>query len=188
MNQGRNILSIGLICTFVAILAVGEPAWAQTSEPILSVEVGTHSAGIMRIAMDPSNRILVTGSEDKTVRVWDISGRGELLAHPAPPCGCGQCGEDSQRCPFSGRGDRGLWRLYRLAAGRRCMGVPFRQDNRRHDPPTGRIARNRPSPFIYERRTFSRGRDGKGRHTPVPSAGLHPGRGGHQLRRYCSMG
>ena len=87
MNDGRNILSLGLICTLVGVLAAGEPAWAQTSEPILSVEVGTHNAGIMRIALDSSNRILVTGSEDKTVRVWDISGRGELLRDPAPPGG-----------------------------------------------------------------------------------------------------
>ena len=85
MKQGRYILSVGLICTLVVVLAVGEPAFAQTSEPILSVEVGTHSAGIIRIALDPSNRILVTGSEDKTVRVWDISGRGELLRILRPP-------------------------------------------------------------------------------------------------------
>ena len=48
-------------------------ARAQTTEPILRMELGTHNAGIFGIAMDPSNRILVTGSEDKTVRVWDIS-------------------------------------------------------------------------------------------------------------------
>ena len=47
----------------------------------LSVEVRTHNAGIMRIAMDPSNRVRVTGCEDKTVRLWHISGRGE------PPSG-----------------------------------------------------------------------------------------------------
>ena len=93
MNQGRNILSIGLICTFVAALNVWEPAWAQTSEPILSVEVGTHNAGILRIAMDPSNRILVTGSEDKTVRVWDISGRGDLLRILRPPADAGTLGK-----------------------------------------------------------------------------------------------
>ncbi len=93
MNRGRNILSIGLMFTFVAALAVGDTAWAQTSEPILSVEVGTHSAGIMRIALDPSNRILVTGSEDKTVRVWDISGRGELLRILRPPVDAGNVGE-----------------------------------------------------------------------------------------------
>ena len=93
MNQARNILSIRLICTIAAILAIGVPAWAQTSEPILSIEVGTHSAGIMRIALDSSNRILVTGSEDKTVRVWDISGRGELLRVLRPPVGAGQVGK-----------------------------------------------------------------------------------------------
>jgi WD40 repeat protein len=93
MKQGRNILSIGLICTLVAVLAAWEPAWAQTSEPILSVEVGTHNAGVMRIALDSSNRILVTGSEDKTVRVWDISGRGELLRILRPPVDAGNVGE-----------------------------------------------------------------------------------------------
>ncbi len=92
MNQCRHILSIGLICTFVAVMAAGEPACAQTSEPILSIEVGTHSAGIMRIALDPSNRVLVTGSEDKTVRVWDISGRGELLRILRPPVGADNVG------------------------------------------------------------------------------------------------
>jgi len=93
MKQGRNIFSIGLICTLVGVLATWEPAWAQTSEPILSVEVGTHNAGIMRIALDPSNRILVTGSEDKTVRVWDISGHGELLRILRPPVDAGNVGE-----------------------------------------------------------------------------------------------
>ncbi len=90
MNQGRKILSTGLIYLFIAVFAAWEPVWAQTSEPILSVEVGTHNAGITRIALDPSNRFLVTGSEDKTIRVWDISRGGKLLAHPAPPGGCRQ--------------------------------------------------------------------------------------------------
>jgi len=68
------------------------PAWSQTTEPILRVEVGTHNAGIFDIAIDPSNRILVTGSEDKTVRVWDISSRGELLRILRPPVGEGEEG------------------------------------------------------------------------------------------------
>ena len=77
-----------------AILFVGavEPVLAQTTEPILRVEVGTHNAGIFGIAMDPSNRILVTGSEDKTVRVWDISGDVRLLRIIRPPVGEGEQG------------------------------------------------------------------------------------------------
>ena len=83
MNQGKFNLSIVLACTFVAALITFRLASAQTTEPILRVEVGTHNAGIWGIAIDPSNRILVTGSEDKTVRVWDISGRGNSCASSA---------------------------------------------------------------------------------------------------------
>jgi len=57
------------------------------------MEVGAHTAGIWSIALGPSNRILVTGSEDKTVRVWDISDRGELLRILRPPVGEGEEGQ-----------------------------------------------------------------------------------------------
>jgi WD40 repeat protein len=87
MNTGKIILAIGLIYTLVAVLATSGPVSAQTAEPILRVEVGTHNAGIFSIALDPSNRILVTGSEDKTARVWDISGGGTLLRILRPPVG-----------------------------------------------------------------------------------------------------
>jgi WD40 repeat protein len=87
MNQRKIILFIGLVFTLVALMATWESASAQTTEPILRVEVGTHNAGIISMALDPSNRILVTGSEDKTVRVWDISGTGKLLRILRPPVG-----------------------------------------------------------------------------------------------------
>ena len=53
---------------------------------------GHAQRGIFDIAVDPSNRLLVTGSEDKTVRMWDISGRGELLRILRPPVGDGEEG------------------------------------------------------------------------------------------------
>ncbi len=59
--------------TFVTLLGAWKPALPQTNEPRLRVEVGTHHAGIMRIATDRSNRFLVTGCEDKTARVRDLS-------------------------------------------------------------------------------------------------------------------
>jgi WD40 repeat protein len=69
------------------VLVTSGPALPQTTEPILRVEVGTHNAGIFSIALDSSNRILLTGSEDKTVRIWDISGSGKLLRTLRPPVG-----------------------------------------------------------------------------------------------------
>jgi WD40 repeat protein len=77
----------------ILFLWAAEPILAQTTEPMLRLEVGTHSAGIWGIAIDPSNRILVTGSEDKTARVWDISGRGELLRTLRPPVNEGENGQ-----------------------------------------------------------------------------------------------
>jgi WD40 repeat protein len=93
MNQGKNTYPIVLVFTLVVILATCRLAWAQNAEPILRVEVGMHNAGIFDMAIDPSNRILVTGSEDKTVRVWDISSRGELLRILRPPVGEGEEGQ-----------------------------------------------------------------------------------------------
>jgi WD40 repeat protein len=76
---------LGLVTAF--FLVAVESASAQSAEPILRMELGTHNASIFSIAIDRSNRILVTGSEDKTARVWDISGRTKLLSILRPPVG-----------------------------------------------------------------------------------------------------
>lgn len=83
--------------SMIWIVGLGEGAWlsvtsAQTQEPILRLDVGTHNAGVWGLALDPSNRILVTSSEDKTVRVWDISGFGKLLRVLRSPVGEGEEG------------------------------------------------------------------------------------------------
>jgi hypothetical protein len=93
MNEGEILFSTWLLFTFVAVLTTSGPASPQPTEPILRVEVGTHNAGIVRIAMDPSNRLLVTGCENKTVRVWDLSRRGEFLRILCPPVDVGNVGK-----------------------------------------------------------------------------------------------
>lgn len=76
---------LGLVLA-ISLLVVTTPntsriTTAQTNEPhprepILRIETGTHTGAIGGIAVDASNRILVTASEDKTLRVWDLpSGR-----------------------------------------------------------------------------------------------------------------
>ena len=93
MNRKKVWFLLGMI--WILVLGQGAllRATAQTAEPILRLEVGAHNAGIWSIAIDSSNRILVTGSEDKTVRVWDISGRKELLRILRPPVGEGEEGQ-----------------------------------------------------------------------------------------------
>jgi len=49
-------------------------------EPILRIDTGMHTAIIKKMDVDAAERYLVTGSDDKTVRVWSLSD-GRLLRH-----------------------------------------------------------------------------------------------------------
>jgi hypothetical protein len=73
-----------------------EPAAAQTGEPprepVLRIETGTHTAAIRRIGVDAANRYLVTASDDKTVRVWELPS-GRLLRVIRVPVGAGHEGK-----------------------------------------------------------------------------------------------
>ena len=60
MLRSWSRLGIAVILLLMAVF----PAWAQSTEPMLRMELGTHNASIFGIAIDPSNRIVVTGSED----------------------------------------------------------------------------------------------------------------------------
>jgi TPR repeat protein/uncharacterized caspase-like protein/WD40 repeat protein len=55
-------------------------------EPILSIETGMHTAPIRSIGVDRECRLLATGSQDKTVRVWSLP-EGRLLKILRPPVG-----------------------------------------------------------------------------------------------------
>jgi len=61
------------------------------SKPLLRIETGMHTAAVRRIATDADERFLVTASEDKTARVWDVRS-GELLKVLRPPQGDGSDG------------------------------------------------------------------------------------------------
>ena len=63
----------------------------KADEPLLTIEAGLHSASLRSLATDDANRILVTGSIDKTVRVWDLP-TGRLLGILRPPIGKGNVG------------------------------------------------------------------------------------------------
>jgi WD40 repeat protein len=59
--------------------------------PLLRLDTGMHSAPIRSIDVDAAERYLVTGSSDKTVRVWSLPD-GRLLRVLRPPIGEGNEG------------------------------------------------------------------------------------------------
>jgi len=60
--------------------------------PMLRLETGMHSAQISNIDVDKKEQFLVTGSHDKTVRLWSLSD-GKLLRVLRPPIGEGNEGK-----------------------------------------------------------------------------------------------
>jgi WD40 repeat protein len=68
--------------TMTTFVSVATPALSQNlppTEPILRIETGMHLGGVGSIGIDASCRLMVTGSTDKTARVWLLpeSGTGE---------------------------------------------------------------------------------------------------------------
>ncbi len=69
-----------------------EPA----TEPILRIETGMHTAMIGGISVDAAERFLLTASDDKTLRLWDLHS-GDLLKTYRVPIG-----ENDEGMLFSG--------------------------------------------------------------------------------------
>lgn len=91
MKLPHNNQLTQLVCVALLILSIsaGTKMLAQTSEPsrepILKIETGMHTASI-RSSTDAGNSYLVTASDDKTVRVWELPS-GHLLRIIRPPIG-----------------------------------------------------------------------------------------------------
>ena len=83
----RMVLGAGC----AGLLLGGRASAAPPSEPMLRLEVGAHTAVINRIDADAQGRFLVTGSDDKTARVWSVAD-GRLLRILRPPAGAGKEG------------------------------------------------------------------------------------------------
>src|SRR5215510_5813745 len=92
---------------FLCLVCLGAGPWGQTEvqaqtgsqqstptvtepdhpkQPMLRIETGMHTAKINRIGVDAAGRYLVTGSDDKTVRVWEVA-TGRLLRTLRLPIG-----------------------------------------------------------------------------------------------------
>ena len=86
-----GVSACALACLATAFAPVAGQSNQPSREPILRIDTGTHNAKISRIGVDADNRFVVTGSEDKTIRVWELQ-TGRLLRVIRPPIGEGDEG------------------------------------------------------------------------------------------------
>jgi len=63
-----------------------------SQRPVLMIETGMHTAPIERISVDAACRVMVTGSHDKTVRLWSLPD-GKLLRTQRLPIDEGDLGK-----------------------------------------------------------------------------------------------
>lgn len=50
----------------------------SSEAPVLTLDPGTHTAAIRQLAVDPEEKLVVSASDDKTARIWDVAS-GRLL-------------------------------------------------------------------------------------------------------------
>ncbi len=85
----KTILSISMFLPL--ILTGGVHSSGISNEHFLRIEMGMHTSMITGIGVDAQNQFIVTGSQDKTVRLWELS-TGRLIKIFRPPIGEGPVG------------------------------------------------------------------------------------------------
>jgi WD40 repeat protein len=94
----RPLGESGLWGALLLPLLLALPAAAQDGagglydRPVLTVDPGRHTAPINRLSVDKAGRYIVTGSHDKTVRVWGTA-TGALQRAIRLPAGSGDVGK-----------------------------------------------------------------------------------------------
>ncbi len=85
-------LAVG--CWLLAILFASSVAAASrlpAAQPQLQIEAGAHAGPVRRLAVSPRQGLVLTASDDKTARLWDLAS-GELRRVIRPAVGDGELG------------------------------------------------------------------------------------------------
>src|SRR5262249_59241908 len=87
-GQGSAIArALALLPALLFAIFANSAAMAQLpEEPMLVVDPGMHTAPITSVSVDAAGHFAVTGSHDKTVRLWSLTD-GKLLRTIRMPAG-----------------------------------------------------------------------------------------------------
>jgi WD40 repeat protein len=91
MRKTYWLMVLFVLALIVTILPERAYSSGVPEEPILRIEMGMHTSIISAIGADVQNQFIVTGSQDKTARLWELS-TGRLVRIFRPPIGEGPVG------------------------------------------------------------------------------------------------
>lgn len=78
MPSRRYAAFVPAMLLFIAAALLPLASAGAANAPVLTIDPGTHTAAIRQLAVDPDEQLLVTASDDKTARLWEIA-TGRLL-------------------------------------------------------------------------------------------------------------
>ncbi len=67
-----RVAAVVFAVALTGVVCAALPAAAQTTAPILRVETGMHTTLIRRVVVDAARNRLITASDDKTIRIWQM--------------------------------------------------------------------------------------------------------------------
>ena len=89
--QGAAGTLVLLLLLLLLATPLGTHAGELPTDPLLRLETGMHTGPIKRIGVDQAGGLLITASDDKTLRLWNPAD-GSLLRTLRPPVGPGDEG------------------------------------------------------------------------------------------------
>src|SRR5580698_8808510 len=95
LRQDRRWAVVLCFSCLVSALHISAAAQVKESQrydrPVLRIDPGIHTSDITSLSVDIGSKIVVSGSLDKTVRIWNAQ-TGKLNAIIDPPFGPGRFG------------------------------------------------------------------------------------------------